>query len=781
MAPGVELAAAYVSLTVSSKGIAQNLQRELGDPVDKAAKDAGNSIEQGIGGGANRAASAAKVALSAIGSAAVLSGINKAKDAASGLQQAVGGTAAVFGEASDAVDDFAAGAAEAVGLSERAARELTSQLGASLKGYGFAVDEAAAKSIELTEVGADLAATFGGTTADAVAALSSALRGEFDPLERFGIALRQSAIDAEAVALGLVGAGEEVSSLARAQAALALITEQSGGALGQFARESDSAAGQAQIASAKMEDSAANLGEALLPIYAQLSETVGTVATVFAGLPGAVQTGILALAGIVAVAGPLTNVVGLVRSFTPVVAANTVAFEANTVATSSAVAVQNLYAVSTTRAAIATGVLSTALKVGAAAFAGYAIGAGVVNESRRRAQSAAEEEADQLRDTLGSITSYQQFQDQLNASIGRYNELVDDANSGADIFRNDDLAEYSHVLGPVLEQNIALNDVILAYTESTGDADEATRLLAGHAEETALLLADGYTPSAAAAEIANAAMADEAARAAVTTEDVGTEARTAADRLDAMRTATEGAAAALEGILGISDSLPVLRDNFDALLRGVGDEAERLNEDEASGDERRTAFLEFLQQGTSDISAYGDALLEQGRSTEEVRLRTQEMVQDLFEQSDAFGVSEEAAETLRAELGLLPEQIDIEVRSNAAFIAADFERLRAAAINFGFSDFLGQPLLRLQAGQFQARASGGDFDPGWLLAGEQGPELIHVGSPGTVVNAPDTAALMAGPSSGGDTYYISGPDPGWAAREVQHVQKRRQLVNAGGW
>lgn len=187
MARGVELATAYVSLTVSSKGIAQDINRELGAPVDKAAKDAGRSIEQGIGGGASRGAEAAKVALSAIGSAAVLSAMNKAKDAASGLQQAVGGTAAVFGEASEAVDDFAQSAAESVGLSQRAARELTSQIGASLKGYGFAVDEAAAKSIELTEIGADLAATFGGTTADAVAALSSALRGEFDPLERYGV------------------------------------------------------------------------------------------------------------------------------------------------------------------------------------------------------------------------------------------------------------------------------------------------------------------------------------------------------------------------------------------------------------------------------------------------------------------------------------------------------------------------------------------------------------------------------------------------------------------
>jgi hypothetical protein len=155
VAQGVELATGYVSLTVSARGIAQEIQRELGQPIDRASRDAGRSIEEGIGGGASRGAEAAKVALSAIGSAAVLSAINRAKDAASGLQQAVGGTSAVFQEASGAVEDFASDAAESVGLSERVARELTSQIGASLKGYGFAVDEAAAKSIELTQLGAD--------------------------------------------------------------------------------------------------------------------------------------------------------------------------------------------------------------------------------------------------------------------------------------------------------------------------------------------------------------------------------------------------------------------------------------------------------------------------------------------------------------------------------------------------------------------------------------------------------------------------------------------------
>ena len=58
------------------------------------------------------------------------------------------------------------------------------------------------KTGEMIQLGADLAAQFGGSSADAVAALSSALRGEADPAEKYGLALSQTAINAELMAKG---------------------------------------------------------------------------------------------------------------------------------------------------------------------------------------------------------------------------------------------------------------------------------------------------------------------------------------------------------------------------------------------------------------------------------------------------------------------------------------------------------------------------------------------------------------------------------------------------
>jgi hypothetical protein len=66
-------------------------------------------------------------------------------------------------------------------------------------------------------------------------------------MEQFNVFLKQSEIDAKAVELGLAANTNEVDKNARAQATLAMITEQSSAAQGQFGRESNTASGQMAI------------------------------------------------------------------------------------------------------------------------------------------------------------------------------------------------------------------------------------------------------------------------------------------------------------------------------------------------------------------------------------------------------------------------------------------------------------------------------------------------------------------------------------------------------
>ena len=206
----------------------------------------------------------------AVGAAAVVGLGVAAVKSASDVQQAVGGAQSVFQEFSDSVIKNSEAAAMQLGLSKSGYLDLANIIGSQLKNAGVPMDQLAGKTQELVTKGADLAATFGGTTQDAVNALSSALKGEMDPIERYGVAIKKSDVNARLAEQGLDKLEGAARRTAEQQALLALINEQTADSVGQFGRESDTAAGVAQRAGAVWENIKATLGEGLLPILATL-------------------------------------------------------------------------------------------------------------------------------------------------------------------------------------------------------------------------------------------------------------------------------------------------------------------------------------------------------------------------------------------------------------------------------------------------------------------------------------------------------------------------------
>lgn len=234
--------------------------------------DTGKRVGKFQSGMAKMAAPAAVAGAALVGFAAV------AVKSASRTEQAYGGLDAVFGKQSDTVKGWAAQSADSTGLAASEYAEFAAQIGAQLKNAGVPMDQVAGKTDEMIKLGADLAATYGGTTADAVGALSAALRGEADPAERYGLALNQTAVNAQMAADGtseLTGASKNQAKMATI---LGLATEQAGGAIGQFGRESDSAAGSAQIAAANWENAKSTLGKSLLPVVTAVAQQLAKVA-----------------------------------------------------------------------------------------------------------------------------------------------------------------------------------------------------------------------------------------------------------------------------------------------------------------------------------------------------------------------------------------------------------------------------------------------------------------------------------------------------------------------
>jgi hypothetical protein len=270
-----------------------------------------------------------------VGKASVAAGAATCAKSAADLQQSVGGVETVFGDSSSKMLEWSNNAAQAVGLSKNEYNEFATLVGSQLQNFGMSVEDSATKTNDLIGLGADLSSMFGGTTADAVDALSSALKGEMDPIEKYGISLNDATLQAQAASMGLGDLYKSGDRNAKMQATLAAITAQSGKAVGNFAREADTAQGQQQRMAASFENAKAALGEALLPALtaaaSKLAEfatwvqansswlvpLVGVIAAVAAIIVvlNAAMTAYSVVAGIVAVAQGSVNL-----AFLPVIA-----------------------------------------------------------------------------------------------------------------------------------------------------------------------------------------------------------------------------------------------------------------------------------------------------------------------------------------------------------------------------------------------------------------------------------------------------------------------------
>ncbi|GAA4698054.1 hypothetical protein [Nocardioides nanhaiensis] len=196
---------------------------------------------------------------------------------ASDAQQSLGATESVYGRYANTVIRQSKNAADAVGLSANEYRELANVTGAMLKSSGLPLKEVTTltadltgRAADLTGRAADLAATYGGTTREAIEAVSSLLRGEADPIEAYGVSIKQADVNARLAAKGLDELEGSARKQAEQQARIELLFRQSADAAGQFGRESDTLAGQSQRLKAELQDTAAEAGTALLPSLTDL-------------------------------------------------------------------------------------------------------------------------------------------------------------------------------------------------------------------------------------------------------------------------------------------------------------------------------------------------------------------------------------------------------------------------------------------------------------------------------------------------------------------------------
>jgi len=205
----------------------------------------------------------------AAGVGLAVSGIKSAVKAGSDLTESMNAVHVVFRKATPQVTAFTKSATK-FGLSMREANELITPIGAALTNYGFSADQAAKQSIELTKRAADMASVFNTSVPDALEAIQAGLRGESDPLERFGVGLNDAAVKAKGVEMGFKLVKGQLDNNAKAQARIALLMEQTNKVQGDFANTSGGLANQQRILSAEFENLQAKVGQALIPVLLEM-------------------------------------------------------------------------------------------------------------------------------------------------------------------------------------------------------------------------------------------------------------------------------------------------------------------------------------------------------------------------------------------------------------------------------------------------------------------------------------------------------------------------------
>ena len=233
---------------------------------DKAAREfkALDTNSERAGFALKKAFLPAAAALGALGVAAF-----GAAKLASDFNEEASKSEVIFGDAATAIMDFSKTAATSLGQSQTEALKAAGTFGVLGTAAGLTGTDLGDMAVKFTTLATDLASFNNTSPEDAVLALGAGLRGEAEPLRRFGILLDDATLRAKALELGLVKTTKDaLTPQNKSLAAQALILEQTNLQQGDFARTADGAANKQRILTAQIKDAKTNIGKGFLPVMA---------------------------------------------------------------------------------------------------------------------------------------------------------------------------------------------------------------------------------------------------------------------------------------------------------------------------------------------------------------------------------------------------------------------------------------------------------------------------------------------------------------------------------
>lgn len=284
-----EVGSAYVTLIPSARGFASKMQGEIGGDVARVGSTTGGqygaefskTASRGIG---SRAKSIFAGIVKSAAVAGALAGVALGKllidsvGVASDLNESLSKSTEIFGKKSmPELEAFADAAATSMGQSKRQVLDAAATFATFGKSAGLSGKELVGFSTDFTGLASDLASFNNATPQEAIDAIGAALRGEAEPMRRFGVLLDDASMREEALRLGLIKTTKQaLTPQQKVLAAQALIYKQTGDAQGDFARTSDGLANQQRIMAAQADNLKAKIGKGLLPVFTAAATVITT-------------------------------------------------------------------------------------------------------------------------------------------------------------------------------------------------------------------------------------------------------------------------------------------------------------------------------------------------------------------------------------------------------------------------------------------------------------------------------------------------------------------------
>ena len=243
------------------------------DQLDKAYKRV-NKGSQNMSATLTRGLRTGMTAFAGIGAAAAgfVALTKPMVDIAADVGESMSKNRVLFGEASESVAEFAKTASKNFGLSNRDALEAAGNFGALTHAMGMSGEEGAKMSLELVKLAADMASFNNADPSETLTALAAGLRGENEPLRRFGILLDAATLKTKALEMGLIeNTKSALDPATKALAAYEAIMEQSTIQQGDFERTSDGLANKQRQLAADWTNLQEQIGLALLPLFEQIT------------------------------------------------------------------------------------------------------------------------------------------------------------------------------------------------------------------------------------------------------------------------------------------------------------------------------------------------------------------------------------------------------------------------------------------------------------------------------------------------------------------------------